>query len=156
MPPVSHIDDLLCVVNVDLLHHPHFSSHVTVIRCKILRCRLSSLSDGMVIFFTLSTSPSFNSARWLVRHCRHLGVTLFTCAELSCRLQLCSTNCSIVLLFRYLDSLLFHHVCRKTCLLSYLSDASQCVTSPFGVLIGPPRPSVVTAPQWVSLPGATG
>ena len=56
------------------------------------------------------------------------------------------------------SSLLRYQVCRKTCLLSCLSDASWRVTSPFGALIGPLTPFPRTGPSvpWVSLPGPTG
>ena len=56
------------------------------------------------------------------------------------------------------SSLLRYHVCRKTCLLSCLSDASWRVTSPIGALIGPPTAFPRTGPSvpWVSLPGPTG
>ena len=121
----------------------------------------------------------------VVHDSRHLGVhirvTLLTCAELCSRLQLCSTARSLHSDPSLAGSLasssrstptvprqssapagwsspLRYHVCRKTCLLSCLSDASWRVTSPIGALIGPPTAFPRTGPSvpWVSLPGPTG
>ena len=53
------------------------------------------------------------------------------------------------------SSPLRYHACRKTCLLSCLSDLSWRVTSPIGALIEPPTAFPRTGPSvpWVSLPG---
>ena len=221
MPPV--IDDLLCCASstsVSLIIFSaffirefltHIFHHVTPIRCKIWRCRLNSLSNGMVNFLLCDLNrASFSVSHHLVNatavqlcemvhHGRqlsvHVRVSLLTCAELCSRLQLCSTARSLHsdpslagslasssrLLLRYLDSILLqlvgrhalgrllqhlvvccllwssplrYHVCRKTCLLSCLRDASQRVTSPFGALFGPPTAFRRNGPSvpWVSLP----
>ena len=57
------------------------------------------------------------------------------------------------------SSPLHYHVCRKTCLLSCLSDACHGVSlRPFEALFGPPTAFRRNGPSvpWVSLPGPTG
>ena len=109
---------LLCVVNVELLHHflrffiRRFLTHIFHhVRWKIWGCRLNSLSDGMVHFLLCDLNhASFSVSRLLVnapvvqlcdvvQHGRQLG---------SCWLVVTAVG----------GNQLHYHTCRKTCLLS--------------------------------------
>ena len=81
MPPVSHIDDLLCCASSTSITLIIFSASSPVsfsptffitIRCKIWGCRLHSLSDGMVNFFALRSQPRvfLCQSSPCQRHCR--------------------------------------------------------------------------------------